>query len=216
VKKVDSDALGVLNQALGLTGAGSPITELTDGIVDQTLDVVPVVRRGRTQARTDGLYTAVFRNVHSGASSLSSEINPYEVTPAIAIAPYPTPMPRQFDIWLLSATLRRATGTGTLAAALYIRYSAIQQGWGIDDGNAAVALLSIVPFAFWSTVFNTGGTVIGTDGLGGQLNSVQGMRLPRDPNLALVFESMSSAASNFTCDLVLGVFPVSLGQDGRV
>jgi len=214
MKKVDSDALGILNQALGLTGAGSPITELADGVVDQTLDVVPIARRGRTQAATDGLYTAVFRNSHPGSGGLSSEIQPYDVTPGIEFPPYPTPTPRQFDIWLLSATMRRASGSGTIQAALYIRYAQTQQGWGIDDSNNAVSLLSIVPVMFWNTVLGTGFTSVVASS--GEVVSRAAMRLPRDRNLSLVFETSASALSVYVCDMVLGVFPISLGQDGRV
>ncbi len=34
MKKIDSDALGVLNKALGLSGVGSRVTELADGVGD--------------------------------------------------------------------------------------------------------------------------------------------------------------------------------------
>ncbi len=215
-KRVDSDALGILNQALGLTGAGSPITELQDGVVDQGLDVAPIVRRSRTQAATDGIYTAVLRNEHGASGALSSSIRPYDVENAAEVAPYPRQMPRQFDIWILDATCRRTAGSGTLVGGLFIRYPISQQGWGIDDGDSAVALLSIVPVAIWNIVFSTGGTLPCTSTshlLGLQGN---GIRLPRQRQLALVFETDAAALATFVCDVTLGVFPVSLGQDGRV
>ena len=59
MKKIDSQALDVLQKALGLSGPGSPITELTDGVVDQVLEVGGVIRRSRTQAGTEGIHAAV-------------------------------------------------------------------------------------------------------------------------------------------------------------
>ena len=215
MKRVDSDALGVVNDALGLTGAGSAVTELSDGIVDQALNVVPIVRRGRTLAKSQGIFTGVFRNVHSGGGALSSQINPYDVGFDAELPPYPVPIPRQFDIWLLSATGRRVTGTGTVTASIIIRYSAVQQGWGISDTNTPVALLSEVPVALWSILFGDGTTTWLRDSNVSPNAPEFAIRLPRDRNLTLIFQSNVSAAATLVADLVLGVFPVSLGQDGR-
>jgi len=213
-KKIDSDALGILNKSLGLTGAGSPITELQDGIVDQTLDVGPIARRGRTLQPSGGIFTAVMRNVHAGATSLTSEETPYDILAANALPPWPTPVPAQFDVWLLSASLRRVAGTGTIAATLSIRYEATQQGWGIDDSNAAVALLSITSVAFWDAVVVAGDLVMCFTSGGGGSRWPINMRLPRKPNTTLVFGSTAGAAATYVCDIILGLFPVALGQDG--
>ena len=74
MKRIDSDALGILTKALGLTGAGSQLTELADGVVDQALDVVPIVRRGRVIGASEGLFTAIMRNVHTDAETLTTGI----------------------------------------------------------------------------------------------------------------------------------------------
>lgn len=215
MKEVDSDALSIVDLALGLSGPGTTITELTDGVVDQSLDVVPIVRRGRTQARTDGIYTAVLQNAHSGAGTLSSQINPYNVGFGAELPPYAVPTPRQFDIWLLNASLRRLSGASSITGGLFVRYSAASQGWGISDTNVPVALLSQMPAIIWTTLTATGIEVIG--GSGSQdMNLRVPLRLPRDPDLTLLFESTATALSVFVVDLILGVFPVALGQDVRI
>ncbi len=216
MKKIDSQALGVLNKSLGLTGAGSPVTELTDGIVDQTVDVVPAVRRGLTLAGSGGIFTATLRNIHVGATSELSQAFPYEVVPADVRAPYPTPMPAQFDIWLLSATLRQTAGGSTLSGGLLILYPTAQMGWGEDSAGAPVVADALMPVAFWDTVRGTGTVSIGITGGGGVAYNAINTRLPRSPLLQLQFRTSSSANTTFHCDMVLGVFPVALGQDGRL
>lgn len=216
MKKIDSDALGVLNKALGLTGSGSPITELADGIVDQALDVVPAIRRGRTQAGSEGIYTAIMQNVHPGADVLTTQVDPYEVGATARIAPYPDPMPAQFDIWLLSAAMRRVSGAGSLnGGTLSLQYGSAQQGWGIDDSDVAVVESAPVHLAFWDALGSVGITFGILNGARGPFARL-GIRLPRSVNGNLIYRTESSAAATFQCQLQLGVFPTSLGQDGLV
>jgi len=213
-KKIDSDALGILTKALGLTGAGSPITELEDGVVDQVLDVVPIVRRGRTQEPSSGIYTAIMQNVHGGATTLTTQVNPYAVGTGV-IPPYPDPLPPQFDLWILSATVRRQSGAATVQASLHIQYGTRQQGWGVDDSGVAVAGSAPVPIAYWDALVSTQTTFALLNGANGPY-AHRGIRVPRAPNLNLEFTTVASAVGTFNCELVLGVFPVSLGQDGIV
>jgi len=216
MKKIDSDALGVLNKSLGLTGAGSPITELTDGIVDQSLDIVPAVRRGRTLAGSGGIFTAILKNTHAGADTQLSQAFPYEVVPADVRAPYPTPMPAQFDIWLLSAAVRQTDGASTVSAGLFILYPTAQIGWGEDEAGAPVVADALMNVAFWDSGRGVGALSIAIAGGSGQGLMVINTRLPRSPNLQLQFRSTSSAITTFHCDIILGVFPIALGQDGRL
>jgi len=208
MKSVDSQALGIVNRALGLTGAGAPLTEFLDGTVDQTLDIGQLVRRGRTQVGSDGIYFGLLTNVHSGAGTLSSFTNPYDV-PTGAIAPYPVPMPPGFDIWLLSANVRQESGTGTLTAALSYDFPILAQGWGVDDSGVAVARADPFVLAFWDSVITE------TDEFGiteqGNPWVPIGLRLRR--NSSLLFSSTASALATFDCQMIIGVFPVSLGQD---
>lgn len=216
MKKIDSDALGVLTRSMGLSGAGSPITELTDGVVDQSLSVNEVVRRGRTQARTEGIYTAKMRAIHTAANSVTVTVNPYEIgVAASVIAPYPSPMPAGFDIWLLTVAGHRVSGGGNVNIQLLVNYATTQQGWGVDNVGAAVVGLSSISIRFWDTLATTAGTVTLLNTRSAQPVAV-GIRLPRSLETAVVMASTSTAIATFELDLVLGVFPTSLGQDGLV
>lgn len=214
-KKIDSDALGVLNKSLGLTGAGSPTTELADGVVDQVLSVGEVVRRGRTQAGSEGIYTAIMQNVHTDAETITTIVNPFDVAVGV-IPPYPDPLPVQFDLWLLTACVRKPSGTGTMTAALSLQYASMQQGWGVDDSGVAVVESAPHTLAYWDLLISLG-TTFGIDsrGVHGALAHI-GVRIPRNVNAALRFISVSSATATFNMQLVFGVFPVALGQDGLV
>ncbi len=215
MKRIDSDALGILTKSLGLTGAGSPITELADGVVDQMLSIAPIVRRSRTQAQTQGIYTGVFSNVHVASDERVSTFLPYTPAAGVSIAPYPSPVPAQFDIWLLGATVRRTAGSGTVTAALFVLYEGVQQGFGVDSAGAAVVAASQMPVAFWDTFRGTGSVTIAVTSGGLNIPPI-GLRLPRQPATQLLFRSSSSAALTLSCDVILGVFPVALGQDGLV
>lgn len=211
MKKIDSQALDILKQAFGLSGATSPVTELTDGVVDQVIDVRPIVRRSRTQAQTEGLYTGVLRNVHPGADSRTATLNPYNAG-ATANPPYPAPMPRGFDIWLLSAFLTQLSGSGTLSAALRVIVPATKMG--LDTLGAPVA--ATMNTALWDSIVAEGVATVGVKS--GQTETMQkiGIRLPRSPDTQLSFGSTSGAAATFDCFVILGVFPVGLGQDAIV
>jgi len=211
LKEVDSDALGVVSRALGLSGIGAPLTEFLDGSVHQTLDVTSLARRGRTQAGTGGIYRGVLTNIHSAANTVVSSINPYAVGTTAVIAPYPDPMPAGFDVWLLGAALRQTSGTGTLAGVLSVSQPSAQ-GWGITSAGAAQVVNLETPVAFWdalSTVFIEFG-ILNELGVYKKL----GMRLASHADTALIFRSTSSAAANFEVQVITGVFPVALGQDG--
>ncbi len=207
MKKIDSQMLESLNKALGLSGVGSPVTELTDGIVDQVIDVGPIVRRSRTQANTAGVYTALIRNVHGAGNSLSAGIAPF-LGAAAALEPYPSPMPAGFDVWLLSSVVTQSAGTGTVSAALRVDVPA--RLMGLSSLGASVGAAMNV--AFWDTIVDES---ILFAIKSNQTEPVQkiGLRLPRDPATQLVFSSTSSAAATFDCLMMLGVFPVGLGQD---
>jgi len=211
-KRIDSGALIELNKAMGLTGAGEPVTELADGEVFQTVNVNEIVRRSLTPGKTQGIYTGVMENVHTDAESLLTSVAPYNVGTGV-IAPYPDPMPDKFDIWLLSATVRLASGGGTLNAMLTIVYAGVQQGWGVDDSGVAVVTADEYPLAFWNALVQESRSFGIHAGISGVYQHI-GLRIPRDINTLLHFRSTSSITATFQCKMTFGQFPVSLGQDG--
>jgi len=207
MQKIDSQALDVLKEALGLSGVGAPVTELTDGIVDQVLEVGPIIRRSRTLAATTGLFTAMMRNIHVGADSRTTELNPYNAT-TTARPPYPSPMPRGFEVWLLNAVINQSAGAGTLQGALRVNCPATVMGMSSTGGSVA----TVQNLAFWDAVI-VEATTFGIRAAQAQPMQRIGMRLPRSAATQLVFATTSSAAATFECFLTLGVFPIALGQD---
>jgi len=213
MKKIDSQALGILNKSLGLSGAGSPVTELTDGVVDQVLDVAPIVRRSRTLAGSGGLFVAVFENDHAAADNRTTSIFPYNAGTGNVLPPYPSPMPAQFDVWLLTAGMIRIAGSGTVTGNLSLLMPSAQQGIGVDDAGAATGIVAMLtPLVFWDTVL--AGSIIAQRNLGVQAQI--GQRLPASPATELRLFTTASAAAIYHCFAVLGVFPVGLGVDGLV
>jgi len=215
VKVVSSDALGVVNKALGIAGQGARITEFPDGELVQVIDVTSPIRRGRTLAGTTGMFHAGFRNEHAGAGDLTNQIDVYNAGATVSVAPYPPVMPDYFDVWLLSAMLRRISGTGTIAATL-----GFQWGTGVAFGRADDGTLQLpsdqMVLAWWDGT----ATAINVFGTQNDANPWQkiGIRIPRTAGGAaqLFFITTASAASDWECEMLLGVFPVSLGQDALI
>jgi len=210
MKKVDSQALGVINEALGLTGSGAPITEFLDGQLDQVFDVNASVRRGRTFAGTTGLFQGLMRNIHTDAETLLSQVVPYDLAVG-AVAPFPVPIPRTFDLWLLSVAVRQASGGGTLGAVLSIDYPDDALAFGVDDSAAAVVSSLASGLCHWDAIVAQGGN-FGGNSLTLEQRYYPNMRLRR--GVTLNFSSTSSLTATFDCLMLLGMFPVALGQDG--
>lgn len=206
MKKIDSDALGSLNKALGLSGAGSSMTELADGVVDQALDVVPAIRRGRTQAATEGWYVSRMVNVHAVANSLTSVVNLF-APGGQAIPPFPAPMPDRFDLWLLAASVVQTAGAGTISAALFLNTPAIVVGLS-TTGTASIISHCL---AHWDTIVDEN-VLFAQLQQGGTMQRI-GLRIPRSITTQLVFATTSSEAATFQLATILGVFPIALGQD---
>lgn len=208
-KRIDSDALGILNKALGLTGSGVPgPTELMDGTVDQVIAVNDLARRGRTQAATTGIYNPAMVNLSTGAETTTTTVNPYTNTVGI-VAPWPAPVPEQFDVWLLGVAANQSGGT-TWDAALYINPPDAQQGWGVDQSGAAA--VSSIQYAV--AYFDATATATHTFGVtaGGELPwQPIGIRLPRGATLIWVVDHAD--VSTVVAQLTLGLFPIALGQD---
>lgn len=212
-QKLASDALGFVKKAFGLIGKGEQETQLLDGLVYQMLDAGVLARRGRTLADSQGIFTGIIRNVHGAANTIDTAITPYEFGATGLVAPFPSPVPPEFDFWLFGASMLRTAGAGGLTtAALNVEYSAESQGFGITDGGLAVAGRSIVGVALWDALIAETSTY-GQNSVSGLLYQPIGLRLPRLSNTTLHFSSTAAAAATFQLLLVCGLFPVSLGQD---
>jgi len=212
LKKLSSEALTWVNRALRLYGS-SPLqeTELVDGHVDLVLAINEIARRGNTLGVGQGIFTAAMRNEHAGSGTLATSVDPFNVAVGNVIAPYPSPVPKDFDVWLVGAGLGRTGGTGTVTASLSIDYQADAQGWGEADDGSAVVSAGGNPLIFWTqALLQT--SIQGMQGDAFPYGPIHPIRLRR-PVTFLTFSSTASAAADWQCNLILGVFPVTLGQD---
>ena len=218
VKRIDSDALGVLNRSLGLSGSGSQITELEDGIVDQTLSVNEIARRGRTLADVQGLYFPTLRNEHVDAETISNSIDPYSPGTVLAVAPYPADVPAQFDLWLLGASIRNAAGTasGFSIGTLSLQVGTRSQGWGRVDDGTLVLVGQPIRLVVWNAMASDG-TSFGIRATNRGPHGRFGLRLPRGGGgTTLLFRTISTVTNSVDCQMIMGMFPAALGQDGLV
>ena len=214
MKKVNAQALGDVNRALGLTGAGSPSTEFSDGILDQVVDVGPLIRRGNTLAQTQGVFTGVLVNDHTGAGTLSTTADVYELGNALVTAPYPPTIPRGLELWLIGASCQQVTGSGTFSGALYLNVDDVLEGFHINNsGTSPGTVSSPMAIAYWDAIK----TVTNSFGIqeDGKPFAPIGLRLPRTnaPGTTVIWRSTASAVTRFECLLLMGLFPIGMGQD---
>lgn len=208
-KKMNSDALWLLNRMLGLAGPDSGAqTELDSDRVDLVVDIGPVVRRSLALAGSDGIFWCYMENSHAAGDDEQSVADPY--APVGNIAPYPNPVPNDLEFWLLSAGLRRSAGAGGLTdGALFIAPATTQQGWGVDDGGAAVVSSFATSVARFDAIIAEQSAYGITEE--GNPEVVIGRRLPR--GTTLVFQSTSAAAADFQAVLMCALMPLGFGQD---
>ena len=208
-KNIHSDALTIMNRSLGLYGAGAPLTELQDGVVDQVIDITNVARRSLTQQVRGGIYTATFRNVHTDAETISNTVQAYSVLGSLTRPPFPNPFIERFDQWLLQAAVRQVSGGGTLLATLGVRYPG-NQAWGHTDAGGQVLVAQVHRLAHWNAIISDGtnfGILAGSE----QPTANIGLRLARGTEITFI--STSSITVSYDCQLTLGVFPAAFGQD---
>lgn len=215
-KKVDSDALTLVNRSLGLTGPSVGTTEFAEEELLQTADVSQQIRRGRTLADSGGIFRGVMRNIHSAADDEISVWSPYGdagVAAGVTVEPFPLLVPEQFDIWLIGAGVRRQSGAGVVEATLAIQN--VRQGFGVDDLGNAITSNEIVVLAWWNGAQTVTNVFAVTENR--QPWKKINMRMPRRSEVGtrvqVFFLSESTAASEWDCNFLFGMFPVSMGQD---
>lgn len=214
-KIINSQALEPANKALGIAGSGDSETELLDGDVNQTLDIIPIARRGGTLAGTDGIFRVALRTIHTDSEVLSVSWQPYLSAAAGVVAPFPSPVPDTFDVWLLGAALERVSAGGTITQAV-LRMTQIQQGFGIDDTGAAVASTSVFALAFWDLMETAISPGFGNVNNNNYVWQRLAMRIPRKGAIAspfISFTCLSATTITVDCVMMVGLFPVALGQD---
>jgi len=207
--KFDGPALEGIRESCGLTGVGAQITELPDGVADQVLEVGQFIRRGRTVANSEGIFTGQLINTHVAGASEFATVDPYNAT-SPAGAGYLNPVPRGYDVWVLGTWAYRLSGAALVDAMIGLSYPATRYAFA---GNAASMF---APLRSYLTTALGEATVAGTpyfrsfgDGL---IQRYQAVRVPRG---ASIFWSTTNAAAAavYHAEMLIGLFPAALGQD---
>lgn len=203
-KRVDSQALGIVDRTLGLAGKGSPVTELEDGQLVQTFDTVPAIRRGRTVADSSGMFSASIQNVHVGASDVSETLDLYNLTSGIdATPPFPGPVPRGFDLWVVNSTmLKSANDAAEVIALMQLPFTRSINIIGAQ--NHALAF-------YQDHVFVNGQRYMFQAASTGTWAQNQPRRIPRGALLRL--DSTAAASLTVSWVILIGMFPEAIGQD---
>ncbi len=213
MKAVDSVALEAVNKALGLAGPGAQVTELEDGLISQVLDISKLVGRGRAPI-SDGVKVAIFRTVHGVADDQVVAVDPYFTNSVPASSPnWPVPVVAGFDVWVLGASLQGIVSPTNINDAYLGLVGDISGDAAFTQDQAGGAVTSgtiRIPLAAWDRTLPFGGFDFGV------FDSVANMprimtRVPR--GMTIEYRCESGGATTSQCTILLGIYPVGLGQD---
>lgn len=211
VKRIDSDAMGVITRSLGLSGGGSQVTELLDETVDQTLDITQLVRRGRTLAASEGVFGASILNEHTGAqATIATTVDPWNLAGS-EVAPFPAAISRAFDLWLLYISAFTSSGPGSFDSAdITVLIPATNRAFG------AAGATGMRVVAYNAEIALVGGTMLSqsSDPIG--IPQRAGLRIPRNATLRWRTRNGGATSPKFQVDMFLGLYPIALGQDALV
>lgn len=215
-QEFDGAGLTRLILAYGLAGSRpDQQTFLDSGNISQVLEISQVARRSLSPVQSfEGLFTAIHRNVHSGAGLLTSTQNPY--APSNPSGGFPSPVGLEFDIWLLGATTRVDVGANMTTAGLFMRTRGPSQGFSANDSGAAITPADeSVPLFVWTDFTKISGlstSEFGSESDGGPTFTATKIRWPR---AASAVRLLSDASGACTINMVSlwGIFPSALGQD---
>jgi len=213
MSQITGDQLALVQKVFELAGSQmAGVTDLDDGHVQQIVQINELVRRSTINSVPCGWWQGVLENVHSGADTESSFIDPY-VPGADANAPFPALIPDGFDIWLCGVSGARSSGAGGLTSGVCsINPAQSTQAWGRDDSGAPLG--AIGPRMVVAIFDNIVATSLSQDPMEDQQGRTfvpVGVRLPRGTTLA--FNSTSAAAAEFQVHFLLAVHPSGMGQD---
>lgn len=215
-KEMDSAALVLLRQSLGLAGAAGGSTILEEDSVTQVIDVGSFARQGLPPGN-NGLFYFLLQATTSVAnpslSATSNVYNPTDGTTDFNQPPFPLLVPDQFDIYLINCSLGLDNTTFT-AAILQRIIPTTATGWGVHNNDTTVEAITSasqpVPIAVWDGAVTAVGVEMGT--LNGE-DGLQriGVRMIRGESLRL---RVSAGGINVvTCFVLAALMPRALGQD---
>jgi len=212
---IDSAALDLINTALGITGVGDTEETIIDTRnVQQVLPILELVRRSMVFGTHGGIWQGDMVNIHAAAGDEESLIDPY-VPGALSTVGFPGSLGKQYDVWILQASMERTAGAGTLDGALLKSLPSGQsnQAWGVNSSAAAVTGIGQTVLGLWASVDASaaGENAVGLLGDGTTLLRTA-FRLLRGSEITYS-TTAAGASATFRCRIIMGIFPIGLGQD---
>lgn len=217
MKELDSVALQLVNKALGLAGGGAQTTELEDGLVQQVLEVSHLIGRGRAPI-TDAIKWCVLETVHGAADDQVAAVDPYFTNSTPGSSPnWPVPVPAGFDVWFFGATGRALSGNlddGYLGMVGDMSGEKGDMGFSQNQAGGAATNAAIrYPLQAWNNTTGLAGitflrVLADSSATAGAYRPV---RIPRGSTIEL--RLLSQGAAVLQAYILMGIFPVGLGQD---
>jgi len=203
---VDSQALQRVSKILQLSTAGAEETLFIDERLEQVVDVSPMIRRGLTLAATEGLYSANIRNTHGGSQgNVSTVLDVYNLGGS-ARPPFPTSIPLDLDLWLTGFNAEVVSGSGQFASGfLDLNIPTVNQAFGTVTTNITLAGYNSEPSLAGTNFLGFGATV--------PLWTSARVRILRGATIRWHTRNTGANSPVFQVNLLLGLFPASLGQD---
>lgn len=206
---VDSQALQAVSRTLQLSTPGAQETLFVDERLEQTIDVTPMVRRGLTLAGSEGVYSANIRNTHLGSEgNIVTVVNPWALG-LTANPPFPGTIPLNQDLWIIGFDGITVSGDGAFDSAFFdIFVPGVSQAFGTATSNIVLA-------GFGNELELAGEFFLGVHSNSAQhMFSQRGIRVPRNSTFRWHTRNVGSTSPVYQINLLLGLFPAGLGQDG--
>ena len=211
MRLLKSQALGILNKAIGLSG-GSGVggeTQLDDDNVSQVLATNDIIRRSLTLAGSDGIFLAITQNTHGAGSSTQIEVNRPQ---GLAHAPYPAIIPDGLEVWVLGVCGFLVSGTASnfTDCTCHIQMPSVSQGMSSNQSGAQLGAVSTnLPIAFFDNI--QAGSFDAAQLEDGGLYYPIKIRVRRGS--VIQFRSNATNAVVVQMNWLCGLFPIGLGQD---
>jgi len=217
--RVDSGALSGLNRALNLSGNPDSDTELLDGVLNQTIDIGPIARRGIAAAE---VYQAVIQVIHTATGDLATTVNPWVASLGVVAANHqvwPNPVPLGLEVWVIDAVC--STNDVTDFNTVELAVLTIGLHTGIHVINTAGVITSPLPtaniqmsYGVWDGTIATSATLSRcVQALTGSPVITVRKRLRRNDQLVINSNADTAGTVTNTVTVTLGLFPRALGQD---
>lgn len=214
---IKNPILARIQSLIGSPGAGTP-TVLDDDSVSLTLPIVPAISRRGLAGLSTGMFVGMFECSHVASGELEAgPLDPYAVvsTNIVLAGGWPTPVPDGFDVWVLSACGEFSGGTASAftESALTIEEPNVHRAWSINQAGASVSGAIVRTVAWWDNIQAALGLVGPLQNtISGQTIMQIGERMRRGSLLS--YHSEATGTVETRAQVLMGLFPAGLGQDG--